>query len=72
MFDDLVITNSFTDHEVKKVDICRSLAIDLIIDDNIEICRECEEVGIRAQNFVGHEEVYPWCEYTDISMFGWN
>ena len=72
MFDDLVITNSFTDHEIKKVDICRSLAIDLIIDDNIEICRECKEAGIRAQNFMGYEEVYPWCDYTDMSMFGWN
>lgn len=72
MFDDLVMTNSFTDHEIKKVDICRSLAIDLIIDDNIDICTECRDAGIRAQNFVGHEEVYPWCEYTDMSMFGWN
>jgi hypothetical protein len=36
IFDDVILTNSFTPHEVSKVDICRSLALDTIIDDNID------------------------------------
>lgn len=71
MFDDVIMTNSYTEHEVKKVDICRSLAIDLIIDDNTDICIECKRAGIKAKNFMGFEEVYPWCEYSELSMFGW-
>ena len=71
MFDDVVMTNSYTEHEIKKVDVCRSLAIDLIIDDNTDICRECHQAGIKAKNFMGFEEVYPWSEYSELSMFGW-
>lgn len=71
MFDDLIITNSYTEHEIKKVDVCKSLALNLIIDDNIDTCIECAQSGIRARNFVGHEEVYPWCERTGMSMYGW-
>ena len=33
IFDDVILTNSYTPHEVSKVDICRSLAINSIIDD---------------------------------------
>jgi uncharacterized HAD superfamily protein len=71
MFDDLIITNSYTEHEIKKVDVCKSLALNLIIDDNIDTCIECAQSGIRARNFVGHEEMYPWCEHTGMSMYGW-
>lgn len=70
IFDDVILTNSFTPMEVKKVDICRSLAIDTIIDDNMNICLECIGSGMDAINFVG-EDVYPWCEETEISMKGW-
>jgi len=63
IFDDVILTNSFTPHEVSKVDICRSLALGLIIDDSIE-------TGMDAIHFVG-DEVYPWCEESDISLRGW-
>jgi len=71
MFDDLIITNSYTEHEVKKVDICKSLALNAIIDDNMSICKECEENGITAHNFMGHDEIYPWVEHSNMSMYGW-
>lgn len=71
IFDDVILTNSFTPMEVKKVDICRSLAIDTIIDDNMKICLECIDSGMDAINFVG-EDVYPWCEESEISLREWN
>ena len=55
---------------MKKVDICRALNLGLIIDDNKAICDECLDNGIRAINFVG-EDVYPWCEESDIMLKGW-
>ena len=70
IFDDVILTNSFTEHEVKKVDVCRALGIGCIIDDSIGTCNECMEAGIDALNFIG-EEVYPWCEESDISIRGW-
>jgi len=70
IFDDVILTNSFTPMEVKKVDICRSLAIDTIVDDNMTICLECIGSGMDAYNFIG-EDVYPWCEETEISVKGW-
>jgi len=71
VFDDVILTNSFTPHEVKKSDICRALNIGLIIDDNKGICDQCIEAGTDALNFVG-EDVYPWCEESEISIKGWN
>ena len=70
IFDDVILTNSFTEHEVKKVDVCRSLGIGYIIDDSIDTCNECIESGMDAINFVG-DEVYPWCEVSEISLRGW-
>jgi|TARA_B100001094_G_scaffold333456_1_gene412796 5'(3')-deoxyribonucleotidase len=70
LFDDVILTNSFTPNEVKKVDICRSLNIGLIIDDSEDNCLQCIESGMDAINFVG-EEVYPWCKESDISLKGW-
>ena len=71
VFDDVILTNSFTPHEVKKSDICRALNIGLIIDDNKGICDQCMEAGTDALNFVG-DEIYPWCEESEISIKGWN
>jgi len=71
VFDDVILTNSFTPHEVKKSDICRALNIGLIIDDNKGICDQCIEAGTDALNFVG-DEIYPWCEESEISIKGWN
>ena len=71
IFDDVIITNSYTPYEVKKSDICRALNIGLIIDDNKGICDQCIEAGTDALNFVG-DEIYPWCEESEISIKGWN
>ena len=71
IFDDLILTNSFTPFEIKKVDVCRSLALDTIIDDSIGICTDCISNGINAIHFVG-EDVYPWCEETNISVKKWD
>jgi hypothetical protein len=70
IFDDVILTNSFTENEVKKVDVCRALGIGCIIDDSMQTCDECIEAGMDAINFVG-EDVYPWCEVSEISMRGW-
>ena len=71
IFDDVILTNSYTPHEVKKSDICRALNIGLIIDDNKGICDQCIEAGTNALNYIG-EEVYPWCEESEISIKGWD
>jgi len=73
IFDDVILTNSYTPNEVKKVDICRALNIGLIIDDNKTICDECIESGMNTVNFIGvhDEDVYPWCEESNISIKGW-
>jgi 5'(3')-deoxyribonucleotidase len=70
IFDDVILTNSYTPLEIKKSDICHALNIGLIIDDNMGICNECMASGTRAINFVG-EEVYPWCEESEISIREW-
>lgn len=70
VFDDVILTNSFTENEIKKVDVCRALGIACIIDDSIDTCNECIESGMEAINFIGND-VYPWCEPSEISMRGW-
>jgi hypothetical protein len=70
IFDDVILTNSYTPNEVKKSTICRALNIGLIVDDNKSICDECIEAGTDAIHFVG-DEVYPWCEESEISVKGW-
>jgi hypothetical protein len=73
VFDDVILTNSYTPNEIHKADICRALNIGLIIDDNKSICDKCIENGVRALNFIGDEDnIYPWCEESDISIQGWN
>ena len=71
VFDDVILTNSFTPNEVHKADICRALNIGLIIDDNKSICDRCIEDGVRAINYIG-EDIYPWCQESDISIRDWN
>ena len=71
IFDDVILTNSYTPHEVKKADICRALNIGLIIDDNKGICDQCIEAGTDALNFIG-EDIYPWCVESEISIKGWD
>jgi hypothetical protein len=73
VFDDVILTNSYTPNEIHKADICRALNIGLIIDDNKAICDKCIENDVRALNFIGDEHaIYPWCEGSNISIQGWN
>ena len=60
VFDDLVLTNSFTPKEIPKADLCLALNISTIIDDGFRTCVECHDNGIKAINFVG-KPMYPWC-----------
>jgi hypothetical protein len=60
-FDDLIMTNSYTDHEIEKHEICRSLALDSIIDDSFDVCTKCNRIGIDAYNIIGYGKIrYPW------------
>ena len=73
MFDDLVMTNSFTEHEVAKVDVCRALNLDTIIDDSELNCLSCAYGGMKAIHFVGTEgSMYPWCNCIESSVLGWD
>ena len=60
VFDDLVLTNSFTNNEVPKSKLCLALNISSIIDDSFQTCVDCHGKGIEAIHFVG-EPLYPWC-----------
>ena len=73
IFDDIVITNSFTQHEVPKVDIFKCLNIDTVIDDDSKVCIESALSGIKPYNYT-HFPEYPWYEpheYTDFSLRKW-
>jgi len=55
------MTNSYTDHEIEKHEICRSLALDSIIDDSFDVCTKCNRIGIDAYNIIGYGKIrYPW------------
>ena len=72
LFNDLVLTDSYTEHEIAKVDVCRALHLDTIIDDNELNCLSCAYGGMTAIHFAGSEGVlYPWCDCTDSSVLGW-
>ena len=72
MFDDLVMTNSFTECEIGKLDVCRSLNLDTLIDDNEYNCLSCAFGGMSVVHFAGVDGVlYPWCSYRDFSVLGW-
>lgn len=70
VFDDLIMTNSFTRDEIFKSSVCLALNVDLIIDDNFGICRDCEARGTDAINFIG-DPVYPWCKENAIATKSW-
>jgi hypothetical protein len=72
VFDDVILTNTYTEHQIEKVDICRALSIGCLIDDSLDTCKDFWENKMLAVHFVGDgEKVYPWCEETDNSMNGW-
>jgi beta-phosphoglucomutase-like phosphatase (HAD superfamily) len=73
VFDDLVITNSYTDKEISKLAVCHSLNLDTIIDDNEFTCLSCAYGGMNAIHFAGVEgSLYPWCDCTETSVLGWD
>ena len=73
IFDDVILTNSYTELEVPKVDICNSLKLDTIIDDNYGICESCQNNGIASIHFGGSDGVlYPWCSEYDNTVLSWN
>lgn len=70
MFKDLVMSNSYTDYEVPKIMLCKSLAIDVIVDDNFHTCIECENHGLQSINYVG-DPLYPWCVNGPMATRNW-
>ena len=66
-FDDVLFTGS----DIPDSGVYRALNVGLMIDDNIQICRECETHHIRSVNFIG-DPVYPWCTENDISVKRWD
>ncbi len=67
-FDDLIMTNSYTDHEIEKHEICRSLALDSIIDDSFDVCTKCNRMNIDAYNIVGYGDIiYPWSVHSNMA-----
>jgi len=72
VFDDLILTNSFTVHEIAKVDVCSGLNLDTIIDDSELNCLSCASEGINAIHFGGIKgELYPWCKFTENTIVDW-
>lgn len=70
IFEDIILTNSFTPRDVPKSVMCKFLNIGLMIDDSMDVCHDCLYNEIAAANFVG-EPVYPWCEESLISVRSW-
>ena len=71
-FDDLIMTNSYTSIEVEKHDLCRSLALDTIIDDSFETCSKCNRMGMNSINIIGHDGIkYPWAVDSKMARMGW-
>jgi 5'(3')-deoxyribonucleotidase len=72
MINDVILTNSFTPNEVNKADICKSLAINAMIDDSYQVCTDCEMVHIKGINYVGGDEPYPWCHENPMAAHNWD
>lgn len=70
MFDDVILTNSYTENEVEKHKLCLALNINTIIDDNFDTCVKCLDCEITPKHFIG-SPVYPWCYVTNLSMLSW-
>lgn len=68
---DLILTNSYMPCEIQKSDICKAIGANMIIDDNYDICVQCEQEHIKAYNFVG-DPMYPWCKDSDMALSGWD
>ena len=72
VFNDLVLTDSYTEYEIAKVDVCRALDLDTIIDDSELNCLSCAYGGMTTIHFAGAGgSLYPWCDCTETSVLGW-
>lgn len=71
MFEDIILTNSYTTMEVPKMTVCKDLKADMIIDDNYFTCVQCHQHGVDAVNFVG-TPMYPWCEPNPLAIATWS
>jgi len=73
LFDDLILTNSYTPREVCKSDVCTSLNVDTIIDDSNIDCGICRYMGITPIHFGGYDgELYPWCYQDESTVTSWD
>lgn len=66
-FDDVVISQ----HGTSKPSLCEALNIGLMIDDNIQVCTECENRNIKGVNFIG-DPIYPWCKDNKLAVRRWD
>ena len=67
VFDDLVMTNSFTRDEIPKSKLCLALNISTIVDDSFQTCMDCHGKGLEAIHYVG-EPMYAWCHERDPNI----
>jgi hypothetical protein len=70
VFKDIILTNSFTPHEVDKADLCHSLRMSAIIDDSFETCMKCIDRNVYPIHYIGYP-VYPWCNMNPYSEQTW-
>jgi hypothetical protein len=68
--DNLILTNRYTQYNIPKVNACRAVGANIIIDDNYDVCAECVLNGLRALNFIG-DPMYPWCLNSPLAVNSW-
>jgi len=72
IFDDVIFAGSYLHRpELEKMDLCESLNIDTLIDDDEIDCAVCMNNGMNVIHFAGDDEVYPWSRYDQWSVLGW-
>ena len=73
IFDDLIFASNYLNRrELEKYDICTSLNIDTLIDDDEIDCAVCLNNGMNVIHFAGDQKVYPWSRCDEWSVVGWN
>lgn len=65
-------SNYLNRRELEKYDICTSLNIDTLIDDDEIDCAVCLNNGMNVIHFAGDQKVYPWSRCDEWSVVGWN
>ena len=49
VYDELFLTDAFKHNE--KAKICKEKQIDIMIDDSLNVCKECSNIGVKALLF---------------------